>query len=75
MYVNVCVDVDIEDILSEMSDEDVKDLYEKRFDTRGIEETSWPHLYEKRVHMTEKAFLDYIDKIIMDNTGRIICGR
>lgn len=69
MYVSVNVDVD--DVLAEMTDDEVRDLYNDRFGSHSADEF-WMELYEKRRAMTAAEFLMHFDRIIMDKTGRIL---
>jgi hypothetical protein len=75
MYVNV--DIDVLEILGDLTDEEVEDLYKERFPISSGPTVSelWKELYEARMRMTNEAFLKHIDVIIMDHTGRIICDR
>ena len=73
MYVNV--DIDVDDILEDLSDEEVENLYNERFSAGPFSSNTWQEMYEARMRMTPEAFLKHIDKIIMDRTGRIICDR
>ena len=68
---NTTIEVDIDDILDNMSDEEVADLFEHRLGrTHGSE--AWTDIYYKRITLSKDAFLTYIDKVIMDATGRIL---
>jgi hypothetical protein len=76
MYISV--DVDIDEILEDLTDEEVQNLYDERFANRSRFAGSpgsgfWKGLYEDRMRMTKEDFLKHIDKIIMDYSGRIIC--
>lgn len=67
MYVNV--DVDIDEVLSELSDEDLRQEYESRF--CGLAD-GWHEVYDARRAKSTEDFLAYIDTLIMDKTGRIL---
>lgn len=69
MYVNVNIDID--DVLAEMSDDEVQDLYDERFNSKSSE-SLWTEIYETRRAATNDQFLEYIDKIIQDKTGRVL---
>lgn len=69
MYVNVNVDVD--DVLDEMTDDEVRKLFDARFSSHSAEEL-WVELYDKRRALPPAEFLRYLDAIIMDKTGRIL---
>ena len=69
---NTTVEVDIDDILDDMSDEEVADLFEHRMGKVGYASETWLNIYEARRTLSEDAFLTYIDKVIMDATGRIL---
>ena len=69
MYVNV--DVDIDDVLAEMTDDEVQELYDARFGGPTSDEL-WIEIYENRRAMTAAEFLMHLDVIIMDKTGRIL---
>lgn len=73
MYVNV--DIDVDDILEDLSDEEVENLYNERFSSGSSSSDTWQELYEARMRMTPEAFLKHIDKMIMDRSGRIICDQ
>ena len=67
MYVNV--DIDIDEVLSELSDEDLRQEYNSRF--IGLKD-GWHEAYDARRAKSTEDFLVYIDTLIMDNTGRIL---
>jgi hypothetical protein len=68
------VEVDLDDVLAELEDEEVAELYNDRFKGGALNErTVWGILYEKRVHMKDDDFLSYVSKLIEDKTGRILC--
>ena len=69
MYVNVNVDID--DVLEELTDEEVQELYDERFGSTPSEGL-WPEIYQQRRSITNDQFLEYIDKIIQDKTGRVL---
>lgn len=69
MYVNVNVDVD--DVLDEMTDEEVRKLFDARFSSQSAEEL-WVDIYNKRRDLSLTEFIKYLDPIIMNKTGRII---
>jgi hypothetical protein len=73
MYVSV--DVDVDEILEDLTDEEVQELYNKRFSAKPTVPGLWKELYEARMRMTKEDFLKHIDVIIMDHTGRIIYDR
>jgi hypothetical protein len=66
------VEVDIGDILDDMSEEDIIELFEDRLGKKVHGGESFHDLYHKRITLSEKDFLTYIDKVIMDATGRIL---
>lgn len=67
------MDIDIDDVLAELEDDEVAELYNKRFKGGALNErTIWGRLYEKRVHMSNHEFLTFLDTLIQDKTGRII---
>ncbi len=72
-YITVSVDTEVdvswEDVISQLTDDDIKDLYEDVF---GKPDTSWHQLYEKRRQLPVEEFLKLIDRAIMDATGRIL---
>jgi hypothetical protein len=69
----VDIEIPIDDVLNDLSDEEIKELYEDTFgiDTRR-EPASWSILFEKRRTMSDADFLKHIDQVIMDMTGRIL---
>lgn len=67
MYVSA--EVDDDDVLRELSDDDIKQEYESRF---NVPDSSWMQIYDKRRACTREEFLTYIDTMIMDQTGRIL---
>lgn len=69
MYVNVNVDVD--DVLDEMTDEEVRKLFDARFSSQSAEEL-WVDIYNKRRDLPPNEFLWHLDEIIMNKTGRIL---
>lgn len=69
MYVNVNVDVD--DLLDEMTDEEVRNLFDARFGSQSAEEL-WVELYDKRRTLPDAQFLMHLNSLIMDKTGRIL---
>lgn len=69
MYVNVNVDID--DVLEELTDEEVQELYDQRFGSQSAEEL-WVELYDKRRTLPNAQFLTHLDRLIMDKTGRIL---
>lgn len=72
MYVSV--DVDVDEILEDLTDDEVQELYDERFATSTSSGSGfWKGLYEDRMRMTKEDFLKHIDKLIMDHSGRIIC--
>lgn len=66
------IEVDIDDILEDMSDEEVADLFESRLGKALHGSEMWADIYHKRITLSEKDFLSYIDKVIVDATGRIL---
>ncbi len=68
-YQEVEVEIDFDDILNELSEDEIKELYEDAF---GLERDLWFVLYEKRRKMSDAEFLSHVDKVIMDMTGRIL---
>jgi hypothetical protein len=69
MYVSVNIDVD--EVLEDLTDEEVQELYDERFSSTpstGV----WPEIYDKRRDLPLAEFIKYLDPIIMDKTGRII---
>ena len=69
MYVTVNVDVD--EVLEDLTDDEVQELYDERFSTQSAEEL-WMDLYEKRRALSLADFLTHLDRLIMDKTGRIL---
>lgn len=69
MLVNVNVDVD--EVLEELTDEEVEELYQARFASMSSE-SLWSDIYAKRRILSTEDFLKYLDPIIMDRTGRIL---
>ena len=69
MYVNV--DIDFNDLLDEMTDEEVRELFDARFASQSAEEL-WVDIYNKRRDLSLAEFIKYIDKIIQDKTGRVL---
>lgn len=69
MYVNV--DIDFNDLLDEMTDEEVRELFDARFASQSAEEL-WVEIYDKRRDLSLTEFIKYLDPIIMNKTGRII---
>lgn len=69
MLVNVNVDVD--EVLEELTDEEVEELYQARFASMSSE-SLWSDIYAKRRILSTEDFLKYLDPIIMDRTGRIV---
>ena len=68
---NTTIEVDIDDILDDMSEEEIIDLFESRLGrTHGSK--MWADIYHKRITLSKDAFLTYIDKVIQDATGRIL---
>lgn len=69
---NTTIEVDIDDLFDDMSEEEIIDLFESRLGKtlRGSE--TWANIYHARHTLSEKDFLTYIDKVIMDATGRIL---
>lgn len=66
------VEVDIYDILDDMSEGEIIELFEDRVGKKLYGSESWKDIYHKRRTLSEKDFLTYIDKVIMDATGRIL---
>lgn len=69
---NTTIEVDIDDLLDDMSDEEVADLFEQRMGKVGYNSETWLTIYHARRTLSDEAFLLYIDKVIMDATGRIL---
>jgi len=69
MYVNA--NIDIADVMAELTDDEVQELYDDRFSSHSSNQI-WMELYEKRCVMTATEFLMHLDVIIMDKTGRIL---
>jgi len=69
MYVSVNVDVD--EVLEDLTDDEVQELYDERFSNMPVGGL-WPEIYETRRTATNDQFLEYIDKIIQDKTGRVL---
>lgn len=75
MYVNVTVDFD--EVLEELTKEEKQKLYDELCEEFYEEpepenDDVWADVWACRVLKDEKEFLKYIDKIIMDQTGRIV---
>jgi hypothetical protein len=68
---NVNVEVDVDDVLAELSDDEVQELYDERFFVTPSK-SLWIEIYETRRAVTNDQFLEYIDKIIQDKTGRVL---
>lgn len=69
MYVNVNVDVD--EVLEDLTDAEVRELFDTRFGSESAEEL-WVEIYDKRRDLSLAEFIKYLDPIIMDKTGRIL---
>jgi hypothetical protein len=69
MYVSA--NIDIADVMAELTDDEVQELYDDRFSSHSSNQI-WMELYEKRCVMTTAEFLMHLDVIIMDKTGRIL---
>ena len=69
MHVNV--NVDVEDLLDEMTDEEVRELFDARFGSESAE-ALWVDIYNKRRDLSLAEFIKYLDPIIMNKTNRII---
>lgn len=67
-YATVDVNVD----LSQFTDEDIKDEYAQRFNAVLPEDLDWEQLYYIRRDRPLTEFLTVIDKIILDNSGRVM---
>ena len=63
------VTVDVEVGLDDFEDEDIREEYVSRF---GLTSYIWSDIYEKRRLLSQQDFLNYIDKVIQDRTGRIL---
>ena len=63
------VTVDVEVGLDDFEDEDIREEYVSRF---GLSSNIWIAIYETRRQLSQQDFLNYIDKIIQDRTGRIL---
>ena len=73
-YITVYKEVEIEVDLSDFDDDEIKNEYEERFGSAKRYPTvvAWTEIYEKRRSMTAEEFLNFIDPVIMDMSGRII---
>lgn len=73
---DVEMEVDIGDIIAKLTDEEIKNEFELRFNVGSYsddhEEEVWIYLFNKRRAVGDQEFLKLIDSIIMDNTGRIL---
>jgi len=69
---NTTIEVDIDDLLDDMSEEEIIDLFESRINRVLYGREAWINVYHARRTLSEKNFLKYIDEIIMDTTGRIL---
>ena len=69
IYIDTEVEVSVDDIIDELTEDEIKELYEDAF---GKPNTEWATIYEKRRSMTDEQFLHYIDQTIMDITGRVL---
>lgn len=67
MYINVNVAID--EVLSELSDEDLRQEYNSRFSSPG---SDWNVIRDARRAKSPQDFLAYLDVIIMDKTGCIL---
>jgi hypothetical protein len=63
------VTVDVEVGLYDFEDEDIREEYVSRF---GLSSSVWSDIYEKRRQLSQQDFLNFIDKVIQDSTGRIL---
>lgn len=68
----VDVEIDIDEVLEELSSEEIKELYESEFGTNAREPTTWEAILYKRRQLSEADFLKFIDREIEDQSGRII---
>lgn len=69
---NTTVEVDIDDLLDDMSEEEIIDLLESRLGRTLHGSETWLTVYHARRTLSKDAFLTYIDKVIQDATGRIL---
>jgi hypothetical protein len=69
---NTTIEVDIDDILDDMSEEEIIELFEDRIGKKVHGSETWLNIYDARRTLSEDAFLTYIDEVIMDATGRIL---
>lgn len=70
---DVDVEVDFDDLVAELEDDEVAELYNDRFSGGALnEKTVWGMLYEKRIKLKDKEFLEFVSKVIEDRTGRIV---
>ncbi len=63
------VTVDVEVGLDDFEDEDIREEYVSRFE---LSSSVWSDIYEKRRQLSQQDFLNFIDKVIQDRTGRIL---
>lgn len=68
----VDVEIDIDEVLEELSPDEIKELYESEFGTNVREPTAWESILYKRRQLSEADFLKFIDREIEDQSGRII---
>lgn len=68
----VDIEVDIDEVLAQLSPEEIQELYEDEFGKGAREPTTWEAILYKRRFLPEAEFLKYIDRVIEDQTGRII---
>jgi len=69
-YQDVEVEVEVDDLIEHLSKEEIRELFNDAFGVGGTD--SWTDIYENRRRLSTEAFLEYIDRCIMDETGRIL---
>lgn len=69
IYIDTEVEVSVDDIIDELTEDEIKELYEDAF---GKPDTAWSTIYEQRRRLSDEQFLRYIDTVIMDTTGRVL---
>jgi hypothetical protein len=73
VYQEVEMEVDIDDLVAELEDSEVAEIYNDRFKGGALNErTVWGMLYEKRIKLSDAEFLEFVSKVIEDKTGRIV---
>lgn len=69
-YQDVEVEIEVDELADHLSKEEIKELYDESVGIGG--DQSWTDIFENRRRLSTEAFLEYIDRCIMDETGRIL---